>query len=432
MTGSRAGPAPPRVADRLYSQDPERETHPVTSGRIPLAALATVLAMGAPLAGSAAAGEPLAFWGGRLRLGGEVSGTYGSDDLGFFNYTDYETSMLRLFRVDLAAEVRLASAAALVGEIRSDNVSSLRVYALYLRVRPWAKRAFDLQAGLIPPVFGAYPRRRYALDNPLPSVPLAYQYLLALRDDAVPANADQLVAQRGRGWQVRYPVGSTTPAPGFPLANGQKWDAGVEAQLGLAPLSLAVAVTQGTLCYPLVRDDNGGKQVSARVAWTHAPDLTVGLSGAVGQFLSREVTSVLPPSAGGNFRQRALGADVEFARGYWIVRGEAVWSRWNLPALEAPLLDVPLDALGLYAEARYKIRPGLHAAGRVEHLGLSDVGTTLGSQPWEAAVTRYEVGGGYALHRQVLLKASVQHNRRPDGGRVRKNTLLAAQVLLWF
>ena len=158
----------------------------------------------------------------------------------------------------------------------------------------------------------------------------------------------------------------------------------------------------------------------------------MGLSAAVGQFLSREVTSVLPASAGGNFRQRALGADVEFARGYWILRGEAVWSRWNLPALEAPLLDVPLDALGLYAEARYKFRPGLYAAGRVEHLGLSDVGTTLGSQPWEAAVTRYEVGGGYALHRQVLLKASVQHNRRPDGGRVRENTLFAAQVLLWF
>ena len=202
----------------------------MTSGRISLAALAMALAVGTSLAGSAAASEPLAFWDGRLRVGGEVSGTYGSDDLGFFNYTDYETSMLRLFRVDLAAEVRLASAAALVGEIRSDNVSSLRVYALYLRLRPWAGRAFDLQAGLIPPVFGAYPRRRYALDNPLPSVPLAYQYLLALRDDAVPANADQLVAQRGRGWQVRYPVGSTAPAPGFPLVNGQKWDAGVEAQ----------------------------------------------------------------------------------------------------------------------------------------------------------------------------------------------------------
>ena len=150
----------------------------------------------------AEAGDPLVFFGGRLRLGGEVSGTLAPEDDGYFNYSDYEISSLRLFRLGLAGEFRLAASASVVAEVRSDNLSSPHVYALYLRVRPWADRALDLQAGMVPPVFGAFPRRRYAYDNPPPSLPLAYQYLTDLRADAVPRTAEELVAQRGRGWLV--------------------------------------------------------------------------------------------------------------------------------------------------------------------------------------------------------------------------------------
>ena len=55
----------------------------------------------------ARAGDPSALFGGRLRLGGEVSGTIAPEDHGFFNYNDYETNTLRLFRIDLMAEARL-------------------------------------------------------------------------------------------------------------------------------------------------------------------------------------------------------------------------------------------------------------------------------------------------------------------------------------
>lgn len=379
----------------------------------------------------AEAGDPLVLFGGRLRLGGEVSGTIAPQDGGYFNYTNYQTSSLRLLRLDLAAEVRLLTAASVGGEVRSDNLSAPRVYALYLRLRPWAERAFDVQAGLVPPVFGALPRRRYAYDNPLPSLPLAYQYLTDLRADAVPTTAEQLVEQRGKGWLLRYPTGSTEPAPGVPLANAERWDTGVQLRLGGEPLSLAVALTQGTLSHPRLRDDNGGKQLSGRLAWKPRPAFTVGLSGAVGEFLSDEALDALPPSARGPFRQQALGADLELARGYWILRGEAVWSRWNMPAVEETLLDSPLDALGAYAELRYKLRPGLYLAGRLEHLGFSVVDSALGRTSWDAPVTRLELGAGYSIRRELLLKASWQHNSR-DAGLVRKNDLVAVQVLLWY
>ncbi len=239
------------------------------------------------------------------------------------------------------------------------------------------------------------------------------------------------MAQRGRGWRVRYPVGSADFGPGLPLVNAERWDAGVQLRLGREPLSLALAVTQGTLCYPRVSDDNDGKQVSLRLAWTPSPALVAGVSGAVGEFLAREVQDVLPASAQGTHRQKAAGLDLQWSHGYWIVRAEAVWSRWTLPALDATRIEEPLDALGLFAEARYKLRPGLYLAARAEHLGFSELPSAVGLRTWDAPVTRVEAGAGWAPRRHVLLKASWQHNWR-DGGTVEENDLVAGQVVLWF
>jgi hypothetical protein len=382
-------------------------------------------------AAPAAAGEPLAFFGGHLRLGGEVSGTIAPEDRGYFNYSEYGVSTLRLLRIDLAAEARLASFASVLADVRSDNLGSPRMYALYLRVQPWPGREIDVQAGLVPPVFGAFPRRRYAYDNPLPGLPLVYQYLTDLREDAVPSRAEDLVAQRGRGWLVHYPVGDSYPAPGVPVVSGERWDTGIEARLGDRPWSLALAATQGTLSHPLTRDDNGGKQLSGRLAWTPSPAVAVGVSGATGEFLSAELQEALPPAARGTYRQQALGVDAEWSAGYWIVRAEAVWSRWRVPPLEPTLIERPLLALGAYAEARYKLRPGLFLAGRVEHLGFSEIDSAAGRLTWDAPVTRVEAGAGWSPLRYALVKVSWQHNQR-DGGRVRENDLVAGQVVLWY
>ncbi len=391
--------------------------------------LAVVLCLVAPTA--AAADEPLALLGGRLRLGGEVSGTLAPEDEGYFNYSDYGVSSLRLFRIDLAAEVRLASFASVLADVRSDNLHSPRMYALYFRLQPWPGHGIDVQAGLVPPVFGAFARRRYAYDNPLPSLPLVYQYLTILRDDAVPSRAEDLVAQRGRGWLVRYPVGESYAAPGLPVVSGERWDTGLEVRLGERPWSLAVAATQGTLSHPLTKDDNGGKQLSARLAWTPSPALAVGVSGATGEFLSDDVQDALPPAAHGTYRQQALGVDVEWSAGYWIVRAEAIWSRWRVPPLEPTFIEHPLPALGVYGEARYKLRPGLFLAGRVERLGFSEIDSAAGRATWDAPVTRVEAGAGWSPWRYVTLKTSWQHNWR-DGGRVRENDLVAGQVVLWY
>lgn len=396
----------------------------------PLAFLgaATFAALGAV---AAPAAEPFSFAGGSIRLGGEASGTFSVRDRGFFNYTDYERSNLRLFRLSLSAEVQAGAHLALVGELRTDNLDAPRPYALYLRLRPWTSRSFDVQAGRIPPVFGSYARRRYAQDSFLPGMPLAYQYLTSLRADALPSSADDLYYSQGTGWLVRgYPIGSALPAPGLPLVSAERWDTGVEVRIGSEPVQLAAALTQGTLSRPRVEDDNRGKQLSGRLAWRPVFGLVVGVSAARGEYVTREAASALPAGSRRTFRQQAAGFDAEYAAGYWIVRAEAVWSAWDIPPL-AGATNGRLDALGLVVEARYKLAPGLYLAGRADHLGFGRIEAAYGSFPWDAPVTRLEIGGGYSVRRNLLLKGSYQHNSR-DGGFVREGDFVAGQVVLWF
>jgi hypothetical protein len=67
----------------------------------------------------------------------------------------------------------------------------------------------------------------------------------------------------------------------------------------------------------------------------------------------------------------------------------------------------------------------------VEHLGFSEVTGTTRTATWDAPVTRWETGAGYAVQRNTQVRVSFQHHSR-DGGRVREMTALAGQILYWF
>jgi hypothetical protein len=364
----------------------------------------------------------------RLTLGGEVSLAIAPEDPTFFNYTDYEYNPLRLARLGVSGVFRIHDRLALLGEVRSDNLGTPRAHALYLRFRPWPRRALDLQAGLIPPVFGAFARRSYATDNFLIGYPLAYQYLTSIRSDAVPATAADLLRMRGRGWQPSFPIGSQDERPGLPLVNALRWDTGVQARAGSERVEVLAAYTVGTLSSPRVRDDNGGRQWSARVASRPVVGLVLGASAARGAYLGREPTEGLAIDAD-TFQQRAYGLDVEYSRDYWLLRAEGVWSGWDIPAISEPWVSGPLRARGLSLEGRYKLWPGVYAAARVDHLGFTRLPAT--STPWDAPVLRVEAGGGYHIRRHVLVKGVFQHNRRDDG-RNRPLNVGAAQLLVWY
>src|SRR5688500_11371385 len=235
-------------------------------------------------AGAAAAqglpSEPITLGGGRVVLGGDVAVAVAPEDRGFFNYSDYEQTTLRQFRVGLAGLVRLSERVSVHGELRSENFQHVAPFALYARVRPFEHRRLAIQAGRIPPTFGSFSRRTYSSDNPLVGYPLAYQYLTSLRADAAPADADELLRMRGRGWRSSFSVGNEEPHSGVPLVNAFTWDTGVQVAGAWSIFTMAAAVTTGTASSPRVSDDNGGKQVSVRLTAAPVTGLALGASFA--------------------------------------------------------------------------------------------------------------------------------------------------------
>lgn len=372
--------------------------------------------------------------------------TFGPEDPGYFNYTDYDESALRLALVSLGASYRLADWLEAVGEVQTANTSRARVSALYLRLRPWPRQALQMSAGRIPPVFGAFARTRYGGENPLISLPLAYQYLSTLRPDAVPESADALLAVRGRGWYVAYPSAGPPPGagappadyepgaaapppepvgrPGVALVTASRWDTGVVVHAAGEALAITGGVTMGSLSDPRVDENNAGKQIVGRLEWRPNAALVVGLSGARGAFASRAAVQSASTTANGGWPQQALGVDADFSRGHLRVRGEVIASSWRIRTPRPPVLDDPLRAVAATLEARLRVGPRVDLACRGDWIGFSKIAGTLYEgrrTAWDADVARLEAGLSYRVSRRTRVKLVYQHDwrfattRRTDG-----------------
>jgi hypothetical protein len=185
----------------------------------------------------------------------------------------------------------------------------------------------------------------------------------------------------------------------------------------------------------LFHDDNSGRQIAARMELRPIAGLIVGASGAHGPFVGATAArGAVGDGHDREFTQTAFGADVEYSRGYYLLRYETIVSDWRLPIVAQPILELPLRAISTSVEGRYKIVPGVYVAARVDHLGFSEITGTAaqGTLPWEAPVTRVEAGSGFSILHNLLLKLSVQRDVR-DGGRLTpRDTLFAGQLAFWF
>jgi hypothetical protein len=374
---------------------------------------------------------PISLAGGHIVFGAEVSATFAPEDPGFFNYTSYEFSALRNFRLAVSTEIRANDHVQVLGEVRFDQGRMLEAYGLFVRLRPWPSRRFDIQAGRIPPTFGAMSRTAYGSSNMLIGQPLAYQYLTSIRPDALPATADDLLRMRGRGWLSRFPVGNDVDAPGLPLINTSHWDTGVQAHGVTGMVEWTGAVTAGSLSDPRFRDNNSGRQLAGRAAVRPTAATVFGVSAARGAWLNETLETDVAGADAPRSQQIAFGADAEYSAGPFLVRGEAIRSTWEMPQFGTLHLDEPLLAISSLIEGRYKISPGFYVAMRGERLDFSKVRGQAGLVEWDAQTWRFETAAGYSITRNVLVKGAWQRNGR-DGGRVRRDALFAGQVLYWF
>jgi len=375
--------------------------------------------------------KPIAVANGHIVFGAEVTATFAPEDPGFFNYTSYEFSALRNVRVGVSTEIRANDRIQMLAEVRLDQGRVFEAYALYLRVRPWPARSFTIQAGRIPPTFGALTRTSYGSNNLLIGQPLAYQYLTSIRPDALPSTADELLRMRGRGWFSSFPVGNSTPAPGLPIVNTSEWDTGVQAHGTTGMVEWTGAITSGSLSDPRFRDNNSSRQFAGRVVVRPTAAIAVGASAARGGWLNGPLEDDVAGADADRATQAAVGGDIELSSGRFLVRGEAIRSEWELPVFGRLQLTEPIVAVASLLEGRYKIAPGLYAAVRGERLDFSAIRGTAGLTEWDAQTWRFETGLGYSFTRNIVVKASWQKNGR-DGGRVRKDALVAGQVIYWF
>jgi len=375
--------------------------------------------------------QPLTFAGGHVVVGAEVTATMAPEDPGFFNYTSYEFNALRNFRFSVSTEVRANEYVQVLSEVRVDQGRVFELYGLFVRVRPWPKRRFDLQAGRIPPTFGAMTRTAYGSGNLLIGQPLAYQYLASIHADAIPANSDDLLRMRGRGWRSNFPVGNPEPGPGLPLISTSNWDTGIQAHGIISMFEWTGSVSAGSLSDPLVRDNNRGRQVAGRLVARPHVSLQLGASASTGAWLSDTLETAVPaPAQVTRAQQSAFGGDAEFSAGRLLVRGEVIRSIWEMPDVTAPAIG-NLTATSTLIEGRYKVAAGFYLALRGDRIDYTEVRGSRVRNTWDADLWRVEAGGGYSITRNILAKGSWQRNRR-DGGRVRHDDLVAAQVLYWF
>ena len=390
---------------------------------------------GPPIAANAQVlpSRPIALADGQVTLGGDLSVTIGPSDPGHFNYTDYELSMLRLVRGELSAAVKVGDRVTLLGALRSENGGNVRPHAIYIRVKPWLDRQIDIQAGRIPPTFGAFSRRTYAGDNPLIGAPIAYQYLTSLRGDSLPATSDELLQNARAGFVAAFLDRQRR-------ARARRRD---REPLQLGHRRAAAFDDRGGGCDDLgdgrhlVVPDLARRQRSQahRRTRRRAPGdgpggRRVRLARSVPQPHRRPRRARRRPRGRVHADRMGRGRRVP-SQGHYILRAETLFSDWTIPLAGAPEVRTPLSAMATSIEGKYTILPGLYAAARFDRLGFSEIMGSSGSETWDAPVTRAEIGGGYSLQRNLLLKLAYQYNVR-DAGAVRRLSLFAAQLHFWF
>ena len=366
---------------------------------------------------------PLTWLGGRVVVSGSVSAATASGGTDTsFNSGDYNQDTMRLVEVALASSVTLHRAVFVDVDLRAAGGVGrsdwyFRPSTLLLGVRPLPGRPVTVSAGVLQTPFGGA-RRGYGRQNLLVGLPLVYQYRSAL-----PASGVRYAAAPGAG-PGRYAgsVAYVYRPPGLPMVDTRGWNAGVLLEAGDDRARVEAAVTRGSLSNPLSRGDSPGWQASGRASAQPLLGLVLGVSAARGGYAS-------PADSSAAMKETVLGADAEFSRDYWLVRGEVVHSRRDVRTYGVSGRE-PLAVTGIDAEARYRVAPGLYVAGRVGRLWFGDANG--GTAPWDADVSRVEGGLGWSPSRPVLVKLSYQYNRRPGGASRETLHRAALQALVWF
>ena len=265
----------------------------------------------------------------------------------------------------------------------------------------------NLEVGRFLSPFGKFSQRFLGPDNPLIGEPLIYTYATSLSTSQVPANAVDLLSQRGRGTRSQF-LGYPAQVRGQSLQSNVWYLNGAKLGGVADKLSYAVAVTNDAISASELFDSNDNKAVTMHLGYK--PDIAwqIGCSASTSAYLNRRIHDN-PVALGvklGDFVQDSLGVDLDYASGPFSLFAEYIHNGWR-----TPFVGEDLKTHGFFIEPRFKVAPGISLVARYDALWFSDL--TIGgiATPWEFDVSRLELGVDYNIERDLLVKASYQFNR---------------------
>jgi hypothetical protein len=290
---------------------------------------------------------------------------------------------------------------AFLGELFWDSGAQPRVNGAYIVINHLLSKTWlNLKAGLIPSPFGNYGlRSTYFNLNSVIGIPLMWHYQTHIPRNAYPTNATLL-------------DGKYTADGYVPIAYDACWDIGWELFGEWGKLEYSFALTEATLSNPAAKNNNG-RQVIAKLGVNPITALRFGLSFAYGPYLPAETANSDTTNAKKyanveEFAATAAGIYTELMTGRLQMFSEAVFSHWASPFITP---DQELTAASGYLEGRYAIAPALYVATRLDFFTYSSIENTQGGiERWGDPINRIEVGAGYRLAREAMLKLVYQYN----------------------
>jgi len=321
-------------------------------------------------------------------------------------------------------------------EILYDDGSEdkVRLQGAFVTIFNLPDERVNVMIGKIPNLFGNFGKREFSDINPLIGQPLMRQYRTALDWVRIWDDDEQLILKRRRReFHGQLPLNVLRSAT--PTVYDARWDFGVELFGNWAIVDYQMGVTEGSISNPDAGSENDGKQFLGRIGFTPVTGLNFGFSGAINPYLSRPKTDedrqrILEESkAVGDYKQRALGADIEASYRYFIFHGEFVRSEWD-----AGVDKKKLSNMSYYLEGKYKIHPRWYLAARYDQMMFSKIENraTGKKEGWDYDIQRAEGGVGFRITSDATLKLVEQVTKFEKGSGIKMLKTTAVQLSVPF
>ena len=311
---------------------------------------------------------------------------------------DYSSDPRFFFHATLRADRGFDPGAEPDGDIRLDELSLL--------YRPDGTNALNLQLGKFPTVVGNWVPTHNYYEDPFLLPPLPYSAINGVNLNNPANNSPTAIQTRSNVsgstihsfkenwasiiWGPAYSNGFSV------FGSSERFDYAFEirnASLGAQPSEWDIG--EGDFSTPTL---------SARLGYRPDAAWALGISASYGHYLNPGAEDVLGPGSDReDFTQTLLGLDLRWAHRGWIVSGEAFFTQYKT-------LHEDFRSFSYYLQSRYKIAPGLWFAARFGQTRSNEVSIPSGGQTsWSPDITRAELGLGWRITRDTLIKAQYAH-----------------------